>query len=160
MKIILAFKHSQNENTKWYWLLASTAIRKWTKSKYFHVEIAFRNKWIAAGTDKGIKIENLLPLKDPNFDYFELDVPELSEEKEQILMEFLQEQENTGYDWKGIYLSQILFLNWEHPSKWFCSEIVAKVLELLYEKELIGIAPNKLSPGDIYRLLENKLTKI
>lgn len=160
MKVILAFKNGMNSNDAWYWKTSAKLIQWWTKSKYFHVEIAFKDKWVAAHTDTGIRMEQLKPLYDNNYEYFELEVPNITKEQERILIEFIKEQENKGYDWKGIFLSQILFLNWEHPEKWFCSEIVAKVLELLYVQEFMGIAPNKLSPGEIHKILLDKIKKI
>lgn len=156
MKIILAFKHSQKKDTAWYWLLAGRLINWWTKSTYFHSEIAVDNKWIAANTETGIKIVDLKePMYDKKYDYYELEVPDLTPEQSEIFWEYINAQEGTGYDWIGIYLTQIIKLDWEAKDKWFCSEIVAKVLQMLYVKEFMDLKPNRISPSQIFEIIKN-----
>lgn len=45
------------------------------------------------------------------------------------------------YDYAGLIFSQLLNLRRGSPSRWFCSELIASVLDLPF--------PSALSPGDL-----------
>jgi hypothetical protein len=160
MILVLAFKHSQPENDAWYWKLAAKVIKWGTRSNFFHVEIAVGDKWIGAHTERGIEIHPFDPIHDKTFDYYELVIEDLTESQMKKFWAFVTAQAGTGYDWKGIYLTQVLNLNWENKSKWFCSEIVAKMLQLLYVEEFINIKPNQASPQTIFDVAQKIGRKI
>lgn len=160
MEVIIAFKKEDNSDSSLFTKISAKAISWWTKHPYYHCELIFKNKWISSHPDLGGV--RLLPLKElrPTWDYYKINLPEISTEQEEILWGFLQEQINTGYDWKGIFLSQFMKLGINSDTKWFCSEIVVKLLQLMYCKTLIDYVPNKISPADLFRILEKELSKI
>lgn len=160
MKLIIAFKHTADD-PEWYWKLSAKLIKWKTKSKYFHVEMVIDNKWISSHVDDdGIQIRDLKPLYDPSYDYYELHVSDLSPEREEIFWRFLNAQVGTGYDWKGILVSQLINLDWETRDKWFCSEIVTKILQMLYVEEFIMRKPNQLSPHMVHEIVSKIGKKI
>lgn len=161
MKIIVGFQKSFDENIEWYWKKAASLIKWGTKSDYFHVEIAVDGKWIGAHTTKGIEIHDY----DPNhfnsyFDYFELEVDDITESQKAKFWTWVNGEAGTGYDWKGIYLTQMFNMDWESKDKWFCSEIVVKMFQLLYVDQFIDEKPNRASPQSIYQLLDGKMVKL
>jgi len=153
MRLILAFKHTPDDGIAWYWRWAAK-ITKWgTKSDFFHVEIAIDDKWIGAHTEKGIEIHPFQELYDKTFDYYELIVEDLTESQHIKFWEFVKAQEKTGYDWKGIYLTQVIKIDLESKKKWFCSEIVSKILQMLYVKPFIDMKPSRASPQTVFNLI-------
>ncbi len=160
MKVIIAFKSKINDDSSLFFKASAKAISWWTKSPYFHCELIIDNKWISSHPDLGgVRIAELTTLH-TNWDYYKINLPEISTEQEEILWGFLQEQINTGYDWKGIFLSQFVKVGLNSDQKWFCSEIVVKLLQLMYCKTLIDYVPNKISPADLFRILEKELSKV
>ena len=156
MRLVLAFKHTTDDDIAWYWKWAAK-ITKWgTRSNFFHVELALDNKWIGAHTERGIEIYEFKPIYDKTFDYYELIIDDLTDTQMEKFWRFVNAQVHSGYDWKGIYLTQVIKLDWESKSKWFCSEIVAKMLQMLYVEKFIDIKPNRASPQTIF----DKIQKI
>lgn len=151
MKLTLAFKHTSNGSK--FDKFVAWCIKKITKSKYYHVECIIDNKWISSDNDVGVRIKQLKPLKN-EYDYIELTTSGLSEEQNKIFWEYLEDQQNTGYDYKGIFLTQLFMFDLENNDKWFCSEIVVKILQLLYIKEFLDLKPSRVSPGDIYKIID------
>lgn len=160
MKLIVAFKKEADNDASWFWKWASDHIKYWTNSDYFHVELAIEKKWITAWPEQGIELHDLKPIYDPLFDYYEVHIPELTESQNKKFWKFLNDQVGSGYDWKGIFLTQFIKLDWESESKWFCSEIVAKLLQLLYIEEFMDKKPNRQSPQNIFEIISKIGAKI
>lgn len=160
MKVILALKHTMGKDNSLMWRKASTLIKWWTKSQYYHVEMIVDNKWISSQTDSGVSVYDLLPLTDTNYDYYELEVPDQVKKKMALFWNFVYSQKDTGYDWKGIYLSQLLFLGNDSVNKWFCSEIVTRLLQILDCESVQTLRPNRVSPGQLYETLKSEMTKL
>lgn len=160
MELVLGFKKDIDPATQWYWKRAAKIIQVGTKSKYFHVEIAIDDKWVAAHTEKGIEIHPYVQhYFDPLYDYFTFSTEDLTQKQQTKFWAWINGEVGTGYDWKGIYLTQVLNMDWESKDKWFCSEIVAKILQMLFVPEFIDVKPNRLAPKDIYDLLKDKLVQ-
>lgn len=158
MKVIIGFQRNFDENIEWYWKKAAELIKWGTKSEYFHIELALDGKWIGAHTTSGIEIHEYNPNhKNSYFDYFELEVDDITVNQREKLWKWIEGEAGAGYDWLGIYLTQFLFMDWESKDKWFCSEIVARILQLLYVEEFIDVKPNRESPADIFKKLKSKL---
>lgn len=154
---ILAFKHSTS-TTKLVDKLQINAVKLWTRSKYFHVELILNNKWISADTNTGLRINELKELTHDNWEYIQLDPVTVTSDQYDKLMLFIKKYENTGYDWLGIFLSQFISINTHNRNKYFCSEAVAKILQMLYMTLYLDILPNNMSPKDIYNLHTNITT--
>lgn len=146
---ILAFKHATS-STKLIDKLQANAVKIWTRSKYFHVELILNDMWISSDTDTGLSIKQLKPLKHDNWEYIELEPVTITQYQYTTLMLFLKQRENSGYDWLGIFLSQFISINTHNKDKYFCSEIVAKILQMLYVTHYLDVIPNNMSPKDIY----------
>jgi len=155
MKIMLAFKKSVPDDTEWYWKIAAKLVKFGTRSQYFHVEMAINNKWISANTSRGIELFELTELHNDHYDYYELDVDELTDIQYKKFWKYIESQSGSGYDWMGIFLTQFINLDWESKSKWFCSEIVTKILQLLYVEEFLDCKPNRISPREIFDVVKS-----
>lgn len=125
-------------------------IRWWTKSIYSHVQICVGDVWYSAEPGGVVKFDKP---KRP-FAYDELDIAlDVTDENLSKTVAFLEEQVGKGYDFTGIMLSQILPLEVDNRSRWFCSELTTKALKLLGDPLVAGIKKsNSMSPGDLARL--------
>ena len=146
MKIVVAFekKLSSNKIDK----IKQKFIKKWTNSNYFHVEIIIDNYWYSADTSSGFIKRELSPLKD-SYDYVTV-MPNTCLENEEIAKTFLNAQIGKKYDWIAIYLTQLFNIGIESKDKWFCSEIVAKIMQILQIKEFVYNKPSLMTPEDVY----------
>jgi|688.fasta_scaffold916618_1 hypothetical protein len=169
MKVILGFQKKFPDTIEWYWKFAAKGINWWTKSNYFHVELSFDDKWVGAYTDGGIKVRECNATEHFNgtnkfsngdYDYYELLIEDLTDSQKKILWKWIYGEVGTGYDWKGIYLSQIVNLDSESKNKWFCSEMSTKILQLMYVEEFIDCKPSNLAPVDVFNTIKHKLTKL
>jgi len=148
MKITIALKKQSKEEL--LGKLVDAAIKWWTKSKYFHVEMIINNKWISSNPGVGsVYIRDLAPLKE-NYDYFEIEVDGRKEKK---VMRFLESQVSKKYDYWGLIFSTIFTLNIEDRNKWFCSELVSEALKNFGIK--LPKNANEMTPEDIYQLIKN-----
>ena len=122
--------------------LIDLAIRIWTHSPYSHCEIVLNKDWYSSSPrDGGVRIKQIQ--KDLNkWDFVEVDI-----DKDK-LYETYRKYRGNGYDFKGIFLSNILGLKFHSKNKVTCSEFCAEVLGL--DK------PYMYSPGSLYRKLIGK----
>ncbi len=148
--IKIAFKRVKSDSGFY-----SKLISKWTNSPFYHCEIIIDNKWISAVEGKGITINNLKPLNN-NWDYKDLGIVDVCDKQYIEIFNWIERQTNKKYDWSGIIFSQVLPLRFHSSSKWFCSEIVTKLLQLFVVKESLDLEPHLTSPGDIARIFEVK----
>lgn len=124
-------------------------IKLWTRSDYCHVEFIFPDgRMFSSVPGIGTRFTE-------NFNEADYYIKELTLTNKQIntLWDFCYEELNCDYDWKGIFLSQIVSMSREDSEKWFCSEIVTKGLEVV--GILKGVIPYKNSPQDVFKILEN-----
>lgn len=140
LEIKLAFRKVDKND------IADKLIGFWTKSKYCHVEIILEHLWISSNLE-GVHIKELKPLKD-TYDYFDFDVI-ITHEQYKNLMEWLYRQHGKSYDKLGIIMSQLLPFRLDSRDKWFCSELVCKILQLLHVEEVVDNYPFLTSPGDL-----------
>lgn len=132
--------------------IVGKTISWWTKSKYYHIELIFGDYWISSNAEcGGVTISPLAPLKH-TWEYHDLGDIEITTKQLEYVKEFIKQQEGKKYDWLGIVCSQTLPFNWHSKNKWFCSEIVTKLLQLLTIKKAYDVDPNSMSPGDVARL--------
>lgn len=153
IKPIIALRHSLPSYTKMDKLITGS-IQKWTDSKYFHAELVLDNTWVSATFTNNVKLYPLRPLNTDDWDYIELPKTVLTKEQYEKFYEYLDSQLNAEYDWKGIWLSQAVRLNSHSEGKWFCSELVAKLLQMLYIEKTLNLEPNNIAPGDLAKLFE------
>lgn len=100
-------------------------IRIWTRSPYSHVEIVItRNDThfrglSASPRDGGVRMAKI-KIKPGNWDFFETEGN----------LTAIEPLVGARYDWKGIFLAQILPFGLGSPKRYFCSELAAVYLGL------------------------------
>lgn len=146
LNITLAFKKVDTKN------FYSNIVSKWTKSRYTHIEIIIDKTWVSSVEGIGVHLKELKPKKDV-YDYLDLRVI-VTEEQYNKLFTWLHQQNNKKYDTVGILFSQIIPLRLDSRDKWFCSELVTKILQLLNVNEVIDLYPHLTSPGDLARIFK------
>lgn len=151
LRVIVAFKKLDEPDATLSDRLISTTIKKWTKSDYFHTEIVIDNKWISSIPGKGIEIRDLHELSS-NWDYLHKTV-EITSKQYQLIMRYIESQLDADYDYMGIIWSQVFGVNYNTADRWFCSEFVTKILQLLLIEAVLDEAPNTVSPERLYQLL-------
>jgi hypothetical protein len=127
--------------------LLDKSISLWTGHKYSHCELIQNEYWYTSSwIDGGVRRKIIYP------NSYSWDIYEFSTKFDEVKTEeFIIGQLGKGYDIKGIFLSQVIELNMENKTKWFCSELVHRAL-------VIGGYPNigntsLISPGKLYNLL-------
>jgi hypothetical protein len=149
MTVIVAFKHKLSGS--FMARMKQKLIKAWTRSNYYHVEIIIDNYWIQADNDIGVVRHKLRPFS-KKYDYIEVAFSG-SETQEEEVKCFVDSQIGAKYDWLGIYFSQIIKLGINKKDRWFCSELVSRVLQLCDIKPFLGVTNNEMAPGDVYNLL-------
>lgn len=133
-----------------------TLIKLWTNSEYSHVELIKDNKSIICLPSKGVYIKNNKIYNANDWTFININYDD-SEHINNIFNAFINNELNCKYDWLGIYLSQFIKLGINSDSKWFCSELTTKLLQILLIESIIDLQPNKVSPGMLYNKLNQSL---
>jgi len=141
--VTLAFKVIK-KNSSWI----SKIIGLKTRSDYSHVEAIIGNKWISSVEGKGVHVKPLKPLRD-EYKYHSLGDIEMTSSQWTNFHAWIDSQNNRDYDYIGILWSHILPFRFDNRKKWFCSELVTKILQLLLVKESFSLYPHLTTPGDL-----------
>jgi hypothetical protein len=126
--------------------IADRMIRLITRSDYSHVEIlpgcmvppqpSFEwDSFSSSGRDGGVRLKRI------RFDEGSWDFVAVPWADDDRIQNAMISEVGLGYDWIGLFLSQLLNLRRGSSRRWFCSEMVAHVLEMP--------TPYALSPGDL-----------
>ena len=132
-------------------------VSKWTRSKNFHIKILINNTWIdipLSGVTLYDKSQD--NFENPEFDYFSLGKTYLLQNQYDILQKFIQSIEGQKYDWTQIFLTHFIKLNLDHKSKWTCSELVTKLLQMCYYEKAMDLRPERVTPKDIARIIQDE----
>lgn len=154
MIIGISFEEKIPEHYSAYDRFKANTVKKWTRSRYFHTEFIIGDYWVSANTD-GIVKYDLRPLTD-KYDYVFIDI-DMTEKQYKKIINFIDAQIGTKYDWMGIYLSQFLGIGSHRSDKWFCSELVTKLLQLCLVEQVLDMQPHMVSPGDLFRRMEEMI---
>jgi hypothetical protein len=129
-------------------------VRRWTKSKYSHVEIVIpdRHWWLGINPPESPRVRKNVSVgyKESEWDFIDISV---SESELDLLIRFYNLTKNKGYDWIGMVLSHITPFKVKHIDKWYCSEWV------LYALQYAGIingclaVKNEIPPSIVYDML-------
>lgn len=132
------------------------AIRWWTRSPYSHVELILspskpklgdnvRPAFSSSSRDGGVRTKTI------TFDLASWDFIPVAWVDEERVQTAVKRFSGRRYDYLGLAMSQLLNLRRGSAARWFCSEIVAWILNVP--------APSSLSPGDLaaWALLINRL---
>lgn len=124
-------------------------IRWWTKSPYSHCEVIIDGLMFSAHPREGGTRFAAIPNMSPD-DWDILYVP-TGPTEDRMLLDFCHAELGCKYDWFGIIFSQIIRLQREHKSKWFCSEVCAAVIQRL--GLMRNAKPCTFSPGKLHKRL-------
>lgn len=131
------------------------AISWWTKSPYSHTEIYFEktgecisSSWREGEEDPyGVRIKVIDDLfTSGHWDF--IDVPDANEDE---IYDKAKIDLKKGYDFAGIFLSQMFNIGVHGEDKYFCSELCAKLLGLQ--------DPHNYSPGGLYNYMIEEMYK-
>ena len=153
-RIKIAFRQKSNKDKN---KLLNWSIRFLTKSKFHHVELIINDTWISSSnTSGGFRIRPLEPIKqeDPRYIYHDLGSVELTSEQDEIITRFMENQLDSEYDYSGIIFSQLFPFSKHSKRRWFCSEIVTKLLQLHLVEETLELTPSEISPGDLAKVFK------
>jgi len=143
LNVTIAFEQEYEHTT-----IYGKLIKWWTKSNFYHTEVIIGNNWISSRINEGVHVKPLKPLKD-KYLYKKLPPIELTDRQYNNLHTWLLEQENKDYDLLGIIWSQVFPFRYDDKNKWFCSEIVTKILQICGVPETFDLTPNLVSPGKL-----------
>ena len=132
MKAKLAFYKGEGR-------LFDKLVRRWTKSKYSHVEIVVDDNWYSSSyRDDGVRLKIMSSPNPDSWDYIDVEIDM------DILEAVFREHNGKGYDWLGIFFSQWIPLNIHQKSKCYCSEFCAEALQF---------GKTNVSPSELYKLV-------
>lgn len=100
-------------------------IRLWTGGNYSHVEIVIGELWYTSSWYDGGVVRRKIDYKPENWDF--LEVPD---ELADNVIELYHNTKNQKYDLLGILFNEVFPFKMEDKNKWYCSEWVAKGLEI------------------------------
>lgn len=130
--------------------IPAKAICWWTESEYFHSELVFScglsfSSDLDTGRTRFKTIDYL-----HTSDWITIVLPFDAKTEEEIF-KFCCEEEGCRYDWVGIFLTQIIPLSRQSKSKWFCSEVCTRALQI--GGWLEDVKPHEISPGELINLI-------
>lgn len=153
-RIKIAFRQKNEKDKNW---LYNWFVRFLTNSKFHHVEMIIDNTWISSSMSSGgFRIRPLEPInqEDKRYVYYDLGMIELTSKQNEIIDRFMNKQIGSEYDYSGIIFSQLFPFSKHSRRRWFCSEIVTKLLQLHLVDETLNLIPNEISPGDLAKVFE------
>jgi len=110
------------------WSIRSWAIRLWTLSHVNHVEVlAPDGRALSADVSRGVI---WYPFSGDPSAWELYTLPVTAAQLAQVEA-FAAAELGCAYDWRGIFLAQLLPFRREDPERWFCSELSAAVLQQL-----------------------------
>jgi hypothetical protein len=128
-------------------------IAKYTNSAYSHCEIVVNTTRVAVRTD-GVLITTDYSTDVDTGSWDVIHRTYVVTEKQYMdMMQFVYNQQGLPYDFTGIVLSQLIGLGISREGRWYCSELVCKILQLLGEELVWELEPHRVNPGDIPELL-------
>ena len=125
-------------------------IRWWTRSPYSHCARYFNpgpglGFILEAQPGVGVRERPMLGVDATLWDTVQIPVSPAAYDK---ALAHARSEIGAKYDWKGIFLAQVLHIPRSHPDQWFCSEYAADALQQL--GMLHGKKACTFSPGDLY----------
>ena len=130
--------------------LVGDAICWWTDSDYCHVEMVVDNLHISADSNNGVRVRQYKGQSADKVVELEYDVTLPMHSK---LIDYTTALNGAKYDKLAIVFSQVIRLGADRKDRWYCSELVTKILQLLGEDKLWHREPHMVNPGDIAQIL-------
>ena len=148
-RIRIAFRQKSGKDS-----IVNKIIRFLTKSRFHHVELIIDDTWISTSSSTGFTMRPLEPIKqeDTRYVYHDLGLVKITSEQDRIITRFIENQLDSEYDYSGIIFSQLFPFSKHSKRRWFCSEIVTKLLRLHLVEETLELTPSEISPGDLAKV--------
>ena len=147
MKVTLAFRKGNKQD----WL--SKLIMFFDKSEYDHVEMIIGTAWIGAHIKTGVVVRHLKPLSD-KWDYLDVEVDDKFNHK---AVQFVDSLHKTKYDFIGAIFGELMGISLLNQyDDYFCSELVAKILQKFESKPVMHLHAVSVSPQELYELYKEK----
>ena len=152
---ILCFQHKPDATDSFLDRLYEKAIQIWTGCPYFHVQHIFNGHVYIARTYQGVVKLSLSDwtIDSERYDHYAIPI---SVSRFNHLQVFLDSQVGKGYDWKGIFFSQALHIDEQDKKKWFCSELVARFLQLSGYDNILNKHAECYSPCSLFQILRKE----
>lgn len=133
--------------------IAAYLICFWTRSKHYHSELIFDDgRSFSAIAEKNKTMFRNISFPEDSWDIFDLN---LTEQETLAIERFCLEEDNCGYDWTGIFMTQILPFSWQSKTRWFCSELCLAALQEIGWFE--NLLPYEYAPNEVLELIKEKL---
>lgn len=138
LSVIVHFYHGQEG-------FYGKAIRAFTRSPYSHCDISIGQETYRADPGTGVSLRR-------NFFHDPRDWKSIIADCDTTLAErFLVGELGCGYDYKGIFLAELLPFGLQSKSRWYCSELACATV-----KRAGGLPRSQretITPGDLCQLL-------
>ena len=135
-------------------------IRWWTGSPYSHVELIMPDNftWISISPflTSTVSARTKVDFDLENWDFVDLEV---TQEQNNVILDFFKETEGCKYDWTGMLLSQFVPFHIKRKGKWYCSEWIAYALRIagVVNWRTIKLYDRcDLSPGVLFRIVQEE----
>ena len=129
------------------WLPGSAAIRILTQARWHHCGVIRGDTVIESRMFKGVTLTDIDEFK-ARGKWAIIDIP-MSEEQEDIAINFMLGETGSGYDYSGIFAVLFVRREWQNPRKWYCSEIIAAACAAA-NKPIARTKVAGVSPRDIW----------
>lgn len=120
-----------------------------TRGPYSHCEIYFTRSKQTFASDA---LANKCHFKIRNLNFEQWDIVELDIDDYATYLA-CKEFDGAYYDWMGILFNFLIPINIQHRGKFFCSELIIRVLQKLYYQKVMGLRAHKIDPNKLYRIL-------
>ena len=147
MIVTLAFRKGKPKN------LLSKFIMWASGSIYDHTEIIIGTVWVGAHITRGVVATREV---DTSFewDYIRVNV---DSKYNHVAVQFVDDVNANKYDFAGAIFGNLFNIPLVNiKNKYFCSELVATVMQRFNSKPVMGLDPVSISPQDLYELYEGK----
>jgi uncharacterized protein YycO len=133
-----------------------------TKSNFVHVELLIGDPtsdealWVSSNTGGVHTIVNMAHCAE-QYTLVDVGCFDLTEDQYNNIMSWVTSQRGKKYDYKGILFSQFIKFGVNDNSKWFCSELVTKILQLFGSTAVWDLVPSEVNPGMLYNIYQSKI---
>ena len=144
MVVTLAFRKANR-----HWL--SKLVAKLTNSQYDHSEIIIGTVWVGAHFKGGVTTKRVEYPLHSNWDYITVPVDPKFNHKAVV---FIDAARGDKYDFSGALGEALNIPEFNVENKYFCSELVTRIMQEFGAKEVKGLNPVLVDPQELYELFK------
>lgn len=128
------------------WLPGAAAIRIFTQSRWHHCGVIWGESVIESRMLSGTSVTTLAEFKERG-NWAIIDIP-MTDEQNETAIEYLLTQVGASYDYSGIFAVLMVRREWQNPTKWYCSELVAEACRRagvpIARPQVAGVSPQDI----------------